>query len=270
MAISHQTDLDELEDYQDFDSDISLMDIGQNLKLLAINSLEQLKLPIMAITYADLTPNLGGESATEDVVVTTISRAVDVGAQLVRLQIAYTVKRGVASKSPNQLIDSGYTNYIYHSREEFSCYSAYRIAITIADGNVVQTEGRRLISIELLLLDRSTNLVDIDDVLYVPDLTCSLFSIYQATSKGFGIGFFNNSYHIIRDDTLIRCAPKHSNVYILGVTYSSAIVASTTAIRIRPNYNDDIVDLQYRRLGHLNKANLKKLVHISEGILLTN
>ncbi len=77
------------------------MDIGQNLKLLAINSLEQLKLPIMAITYADLTPNLGGESATEDVVVTTISRAVDVGAQLVRLQIAYTVKRGVASKSPN-------------------------------------------------------------------------------------------------------------------------------------------------------------------------
>ncbi len=193
------------------------------------------------------------------------------GAQLVRSpQIAYIAKRGVTSKLPNQLINSGYTNYIYYGREEFSRYSAYRIAITIADGNVVWTEGRRLISMELLLLDGSTNLVDIDDVLHVPDLTYSLFSIYQATSKGFGIGFFNNSCYIIRDDTLIRCAPKHGNVYILGVTYSSAIVASAAAMKIRPNYNDDAVDLQYRRLGYLNKANLKKLVYISEGILLTN
>jgi len=74
----------------------------------------------------------------------------------------------------------------------------------------------------------------------------------------------------MRDDTLIGCAPKHGNVYVLGVTYSSAIVASTAAMRMRPNYNDDAVDLWYRRLGHLNKANLKKLVYISEGILLTN
>ncbi len=193
------------------------------------------------------------------------------GAQLVRSpQIAYTAKRGVASKLPNQLINSGCTNHIYHSREEFSRYSAYRIAITIANGNVVWTEGRGLISIELLLPDGSTNLVDIDDVLHVPNLTYGLFSIHQATSKGFGIGFFNNSCHIIRDDTLIRCAPKHSNVYVLGITHSSAIVASTAAIRIRPNYNDDAVDLWHRRLGYLNKANLKKLVYISEGILLTN
>jgi len=103
MAISHQTiDPDELEDYWDFDSDISSMDIGQNLKLLATNSLEQLKLPVLATTYADLTPNLGGESASEDVVASTISQAVDVGAQLVRSpQIAYTAKRGVVSKSPD-------------------------------------------------------------------------------------------------------------------------------------------------------------------------
>jgi len=74
----------------------------------------------------------------------------------------------------------------------------------------------------------------------------------------------------MRDNTLIRYAPKYSNVYVLGVTYSSAIVASTTAVRMRPNYNDDIVDLWYRRLGHLNKANFKKLVYMSEGILLTN
>jgi len=51
------------------------MDIGQNLKLklLAINSLEQLKLPIMVTTYADLTPNLGGKSTSEDIVASTIS-----------------------------------------------------------------------------------------------------------------------------------------------------------------------------------------------------
>jgi len=47
----------------------------------------------------------------------------------------------------------------------------------------------------------------------------------------------------MKDNTLIRCAPKHGNVYILGITHSSAIVASTTTIRIRPNYNDDIGDL---------------------------
>ncbi len=47
----------------------------------------------------------------------------------------------------------------------------------------------------------------------------------------------------MRNDTLIRCAPKHGNVYVLGVIYSSAMVASATAIRMRPNYNDDVVDL---------------------------
>ncbi len=80
------------------------MDIGQNLKLklLATNSLEQLKLPVIVTTYADLTPNLGGKSTSEDVVISTISQAVDVGAQLVRSpQIAYIAKRGVISKLPN-------------------------------------------------------------------------------------------------------------------------------------------------------------------------
>ena len=80
MAISYQTDPDELEDYQDFDSDISSIDIRQNLKLLAINSLEQLKLPIIVTTYADFTPNLGSKSTSEDVVISTISQAVNVGA----------------------------------------------------------------------------------------------------------------------------------------------------------------------------------------------
>ncbi len=99
---------------------------------MATNSLEQLKLPVMATTYADLTPNLGGKSASEDVVASTISQAVNVGAQLVRSpQIAYTAKRGVASKSPNWLIDSGCTNHIYHGREEFSRYSAYRTSANL-------------------------------------------------------------------------------------------------------------------------------------------
>jgi len=47
----------------------------------------------------------------------------------------------------------------------------------------------------------------------------------------------------MRDDTLIGYAPKYGNVYVLGVTYSSAMVASATTIRMRPNYNDDVVDL---------------------------
>jgi len=56
----------------------------------------------MVTTYADLTPNLGGKSTSEDIVISTISQAVDVGAQLVRSpQIAYIAKRGVASKLPN-------------------------------------------------------------------------------------------------------------------------------------------------------------------------
>jgi len=59
-------------------------------------------LPIIVTTYIDLTPNLGSKSISEDIVISTISQAVNIGAQLVRSpQIAYIAKRRVISKLPN-------------------------------------------------------------------------------------------------------------------------------------------------------------------------
>jgi len=146
-------------------------------------------------------------------------------------------------KSTDWLIDSGCTNHMYHDREEFVDYMEFRTAVAIADGSTVWTDGRGTINIELLLPNGTSHLVGLINVLHVPDLTCGLFSIYQATARGFAISFNDENCYLFKTDVLIGVAPKQGNTYILCITHSSAKVVQESEQNRKSFYNDKAIDL---------------------------
>ena len=79
--------------------------------------------------------------------------------------------------------------------------------------------------------------------------------------------------HIFCDNDLIGSAPKTLNTYILSVSQSTAKVAiliqqNMRALSTSLMFNEEAVELWHRRMGHLNEADLKRLVNMSKGILL--
>ena len=188
--------------------------------------------------------------------------------------LAYSAMDSQPTVTHDWTIDSGCTNHMYFDKEEFVDYQPFRAGITIADGNTVWAMGRGTVEMEWLLPDGSSKSVSLTDVLHVPGLTCGLFSISQATRKGLGVTFLGDDCKILRGEDVIGSAPKVHNTYILSVTHSTAKVASLIDQNMRAlatslMFNEEAVELWHRRMGHLNEADLKRLVNMSKGIMLT-
>ena len=163
---------------------------------------------------------------------------------------------------------------MHFDREDFIDYQPYKAGVIIADGNTVQIIGRGTVEMEWLLPDGSTNNMFLEDVLHVPGLTCGLFSISQATRKGLDVVFSRDSCKIISKKKVIGSAPKVNNTYLLSASQPTAKITILIQQNIRALstsliFNKEAVELWHRRIGHLNKANLKRLVNISKGIILT-
>ena len=177
-------------------------------------------------------------------------------------------------RSLDWLIDSGSTNHMYHDKEEFTEYLSYHAGITIANGSTVWTKGRGTVQHEWITDDGSTHIVTMNDVLHVPDITCGLFSLNQATRNGLRISFSGDNCHIYKGKKIIGSAPKVSNIYTLNVSQPTAkitmfIQENMRAFATNVMYNQEAVELWHRRMGHLNEADLKRLVDMSDGIVLT-
>ena len=114
---------------------------------------------------------------------------------------------------------------MYFAGEEFTDYRLYQASVIIANGATLSAKGRGTVTMEWLLDDGTSNTVSIKDVLHVPDLTCGLYSISQATQKGFEILFTGDECRILKDNQQIGSALKVNNTYILSVLQPTAKVA---------------------------------------------
>ena len=113
---------------------------------------------------------------------------------------------------------------------------------------MVWTKGKGTIEMEWALPDGTSNAVDLKDVLHVPDLSYSLFSISQATRKGFEITFVDEDCHIRKDSILTGSASKVQNTYILSLLESTTKVAGIIQQNIKALstsliLNEDAVEL---------------------------
>ena len=180
----------------------------------------------------------------------------------------------LTGQSQDWLIDSGCTNHMFFDKEQFIDYHPHTAGVIIANGLTVPALGRGTIEMEWFLKDGSSNLIRLEDVLHVPDLACGLFSISQATGKGLGVSFVNDGCNNTKNKKVVGNAPKVNNSYFLSISVPTAkicmqIQENSRALATSLMFNEEAVELWHRRMGHLNEADLKRLVNMSKGIMLS-
>ena len=147
------------------------------------------------------------------------------------------------------LIDSGASRHMTYMKEALSEYQELdnEEPVTLGDGKMVSALGKG--NIKLLLQNGETG--TLNNVLYVPKLTCNLFSVGAAADNNLTILFDRNSCTFINSNGQhIASGTRVNRMYQLNLRTESACYT---------NGKDDL-KLWHQRLGHVNETSLKDMV----------
>lgn len=144
------------------------------------------------------------------------------------------------------IVDSGASCHITNNSEILKDLKPSSISFNTANGGQMLTH-----TIGQVETDSCT----LNDVAYVPDLSCNLFSVGKVTDKNGSVLFTKDKVIISKEGKEILTGSKASNgTYVLDLKTEEsreALLASSD---------------WHRKLGHLGKSNLKKLSKMSEGM----
>ena len=126
--------------------------------------------------------------------------------------------------------------------------------VRMGDGRHVKAEGRGSVCLRVKDDRDAERVIRLSSVLYVPDLSCNLFSVRNITDKGNRMLFEDITCSVItKDDIVIASGHKRGNLYVLHGTADrqpdEALVAAEPSS-----------DLWHQRLAHVNDKVLEKLV----------
>ena len=174
----------------------------------------------------------------------------------------------VTSTSPdgNWLIDSGASSHMTHKREYFTDFKEFDRPekVHLGDGRVVEAVGVGNIRLKMTFKVSSPRPATVYDVLYVPRLTCNLFSVRAATKRGNQVKFGPD-----------KCWVRDSNGQLRGMgKLVGKLYQLECKVRLPAGEHVSVAvnnDLWHQRLGHLNSQQLHRMVdegHVS-GIKLS-
>ena len=164
-------------------------------------------------------------------------------------------------------IDSGATTHISVSMQ--GCLSCQKPNdgeryIFVRDGKKVEVEA---IGIFRLLLKSSTYL-DLNETFVVPSFRWNLVSISVLNKFGYSCNFGNNKFSLFQNSNLVGAGSLSyvDNLYMLDTvaSYHETLQLSTRGVK-RKLTNENSSSLWHKRLGHISKRRIERLV--SNGIL---
>ena len=160
--------------------------------------------------------------------------------------VALTAAKSFTSTG-DWLMDSGASCHMTPNQEQLEDYQSLDRPEPITFGNGEQ--GRALGRGQAWI---KTNRCEIRlmEVLYVPELTVSLFSITAATSRGASISFHGQKGKISVNGTVIADVSGVDNLYYLTRSKGAAGMAA---------HKSETPELWHRRFGHLGFDNLARL-----------
>lgn len=164
------------------------------------------------------------------------------------------------------IVDSGTTYPMTRSKIDFIEFTPLKVSISVstANGYHMTATGTGSVLMECELPDGSIVATTISEVLYVPELSIGLLSVQKLAAKGADVRF-KDDYCRIDDATgtqVLHGVLRHGQ-YELQLLRSSEQVIARVA-----KYNEDTVQVWYRRTGHLNLDDLKRLPQMVDGINL--
>ena len=128
------------------------------------------------------------------------------------------------------------------------------VSVRLGDGRTVKAEGKGSVCLRIRDNKQIEKKISLSSVLFVPDLSCNLFSVRDITDKGNRMMFDDITCNVItRGDVVIASGYKRGNLYVLDGTADrqpdEALVAAQPSS-----------DLWHQRLAHVNDKMLDKLV----------
>ena len=152
------------------------------------------------------------------------------------------------------LIDSGASSHMTKEKHVLMNFQEFEEPenVALGDGRVVKALGYGRVQMNMLFPGTEAKKAVLYDVLYVPKLTCNLFSVRAAVAKGNAVEFGPNDCCIWDENGTLRgkgsLADKLYQLDCQVVTIGHASVASSRS------------DLWHQRLGHVHESRLKKCV----------
>ena len=152
------------------------------------------------------------------------------------------------------LIDSGASSHMTKEKHVLTNFQEFEEPenVALGDGRVVKALGYGRVQMNMLFPGTEAKKAVLYDVLYVPKLTCNLFSVQAAVAKGNAVEFGPNDCCIWDENGTLRgkgsLADKLYQLDCQVVTIGHASVASSRS------------NLWHQRLGHVHESRLKKCV----------
>ena len=157
-------------------------------------------------------------------------------------------------------MDSGASSHMTYKKEFLSEYQEFKEPekVKLGDGRTVQAIGIRKVHIDMEFKISNKKRCVMHNVLFVPNLTCNLFSVRAAVAMGNSIKFGKYKCWIRNSHGALCGMDTLSNkLYQLDCTqvkvFSEHVNYSST-----PEYKR--IDLWHHRLGHLNEQQMKRIV----------
>ena len=125
-------------------------------------------------------------------------------------------------------------------------------------GNFTAVEGIGDVPITVELKDGKTTELILRNVLYVPNYKVNLLSVNKAVNFDHRFIFNDSRARMVLSDGREIHLTKNSCLFFLKVTYLNTVNPSTCN-ETRQSIKGDI-DLWHKRLGHLNKVDVKRTV----------
>ena len=149
--------------------------------------------------------------------------------------------------------DSGATCHLCNDRDQFDVLSELEkpIDVTVGDGFTLKAMRQGTVKTKIKLPNGKSRKCIFHDVLYVPELSYSLFSVPKATKRGITVSFDDFKCFILdKDQEVVAEGVKKGSLYYLecdGTTHSARVNVIETN------------DLWHRRYGHLSSKYLQLL-----------
>ena len=185
-------------------------------------------------------------------------------------------------RSESIIIDSGTTSHMTNNKDWLTNCKVLNPPniVVIGDGHKVFAHGIGTLAVTLNLDDNMKYTADMRNCLFVPDLSCSLFTVSSATADGTKTVSFGRKVVRITDSTnrVITTGSLIDDVYTLNcivripsgsqqgsgnLPYDCAEVESNAASKTNACLVAGVsANLWHRRVGHMGEQNVNKSVNV--------
>ena len=160
------------------------------------------------------------------------------------------------------IIDSGASQHMVSDQnllQDFHVYEKPHEMKLAGNCDLIYAVGEG--NIKKIKFECGEMLVDLMNVLYVPDLGDNLLSVHSMTMHGANVIFSKGVCKISARGKILGIGQKHERLFGIKVVFPDHVCVA----QVKP-LDDYSLELWHERMGHINKDSISKLQKVVEGI----